>query len=70
MIAGQKEAEFRSTFGELGENEQDRLMDVARAFSFAVKTRYPEGQPVESGGQEQSSSRAIKPHKENGNAHE
>jgi hypothetical protein len=55
MKDGPKEAEFRSTFGELGENEQDRLMDMARAFSFAVKTRYREGPPAESGEQDPNS---------------
>jgi hypothetical protein len=49
MKTESKEAEFRNTFRELGETGQDRLLDVARALFFAVKTRYPEGRPGKCG---------------------
>jgi hypothetical protein len=49
MKIGPKEAEFRNTFVGLDETEQDRLMDMARAFSFAMKTHHNERQSGESG---------------------
>jgi hypothetical protein len=49
MKTGPKEAEFRNTFRELGETGQDRLLDMAHALYFALKTRYSEGRPGKCG---------------------
>jgi hypothetical protein len=42
---GAKELEFRTIFNGLNEAGQDRLLDTARALSFAAKTCIREGQP-------------------------
>jgi hypothetical protein len=49
MKTAPNEAEVRNPFRELGETGQNRLLDVARALFFAVKTRHPEGRPSKCG---------------------